>query len=181
MIFSRWLWALFVSFSLAASEESPPYPIAQLYPNKLKNRNFANADGSRFGLEKTSPLLDVGAVFSNSKMLPSAKAKTDSSTCLGIEAMFPKSNTPLRIKNLWPTGYFVQLAIEPAIPQNFVLKSKPQDPYPACFAWGPKETLDTFNFEDTTLLPSSILCFKDVIQSDPKFFVHQTKPKTAHR
>ena len=48
------------------------------------NRIFANADGCRFELEKTSSTLDVGAVFSNSKMLPSDKAKTDSSAYLGI-------------------------------------------------------------------------------------------------
>ena len=54
------------------------------YPNKLKNREFANAESPRFDSEKTSPLLAIGAVFSESKMGLSAKAKTDSSTCLGI-------------------------------------------------------------------------------------------------
>ena len=55
-----------------------------IYPNKLKNRDFANAESPRFDSEKTSPLLDIGAVFSESKMGLSAKAKTDSSACLGI-------------------------------------------------------------------------------------------------
>ena len=68
-----------------------------IYPNKLKSRNFANADGCRFELEKTSPLLDVGAVFSNSKMLPSDKAKTDSSVYLGINPNKLKENCMLMI------------------------------------------------------------------------------------
>ena len=55
-----------------------------IYPNKLKNREFADAESPRFDSEKTSPLLEIGAVFSKSKMGLSAKAKTDSSTCLGI-------------------------------------------------------------------------------------------------
>jgi oxygen-independent coproporphyrinogen-3 oxidase len=58
---------------------------AYLYPNKLKNREFANDESPRFDSEKTSSTLDIGAVFSESKMGLSAKAKTDSSACLGIE------------------------------------------------------------------------------------------------
>ena len=49
-----------------------------VYPNKLKNREFANAESSRFDSEKTSPLLFIEAVFSGSKMGFSALAKTDS-------------------------------------------------------------------------------------------------------
>ena len=65
-------------------ETKNPKESFQIYPNKLKNREFANAESPRFDFEKTSPLLDIGAVFSESKMGLSAKAKTDSSTCLGI-------------------------------------------------------------------------------------------------
>jgi Cd2+/Zn2+-exporting ATPase len=58
----------------------------EVYPNKLKNREFANAESHGFDSEKTGPLSAIGAVFSESKMGFSAKAKTDSSTCLGIYA-----------------------------------------------------------------------------------------------
>ena len=58
------------------------------YPYKLKNREFANVEGHRFDSEKTGPLFAIGAVFSESKMGFSTKAKTDSSTCLGISADF---------------------------------------------------------------------------------------------
>jgi hypothetical protein len=59
----------------------------QIYPNKLKNREFANAESPRFDFEKTGSTLDIGAVFSESKMGLSALAKTDSSTCLGISSL----------------------------------------------------------------------------------------------
>jgi hypothetical protein len=65
-----------------------------LYPNKLKNWEFANAESHRFDAEKTDPLFFIGAVFSGSKMGFSAKAKTDSSACLGIN---PKQVEELRI------------------------------------------------------------------------------------
>ena len=52
--------------------------------NEMKNRNFANDESPRFDSEKTSPLLAIGAVYSESKMGFSAKAKTDSSFCLCI-------------------------------------------------------------------------------------------------
>ena len=70
-------------------------------PNKLKNREFANAESHRFDSEKTSPLLDIGAVFSESKMRFSAKAKTDSSTCLGLhvrEVTDPKEALAIAIE-----------------------------------------------------------------------------------
>jgi ABC-2 type transport system permease protein len=54
----------------------------------LKNQDFDNADGCGVKSEKTAPLLDVEAVFSDSNVLPSAKSKTDSSTCLGIHSFF---------------------------------------------------------------------------------------------
>jgi shikimate kinase len=57
---------------------------AYVYPNNSKNREFANAESHRFDSEETGPLLDIEAVFSDSKMGFSAKAKTDSSNCLGI-------------------------------------------------------------------------------------------------
>jgi len=50
----------------------------------LKNWDFADAEQARFDSEKTCPLLDIGAVFSGSKMACSAKGKTNSSACLGI-------------------------------------------------------------------------------------------------
>ena len=71
-----------------------------IYPNKLKNRNFDNADGGRFESEKTIPLLYVGVVFSDSKMPPSATSKTDSSTCLGIESPVEQKQTVGLIQTL---------------------------------------------------------------------------------
>jgi hypothetical protein len=59
--------------------------VVRLYPNKLKNREFADAKSLKFDSEKTSPLLFIGAVFSELKMGFSAKVKTDFSTCLGIQ------------------------------------------------------------------------------------------------
>lgn len=58
--------------------------VSRLYTNETKNRNFANAESHRFDSEKTSPLLFIGNVFSESKMGFSAKAKTDSSSRLCI-------------------------------------------------------------------------------------------------
>ena len=55
-----------------------------IYPNKLKNWDFADAEHARFDPEKTGPLLPIGAVFSGSKIACSAKVKTNSSACLGI-------------------------------------------------------------------------------------------------
>jgi hypothetical protein len=71
--------------------------LQNLYPNKLKNRDFADAEHARFDSEKTGPLLEIGAVFSESKMACSAKGKTDSSTCLGIEALTRAKIAVLRI------------------------------------------------------------------------------------
>ncbi len=68
----------------------------ELYPNMLKNREFANAEYHRFDSEKTGPLFAIGAVFLESKMRFSAKAKIDSSTCLGIHSIFLPSWRP------WP-------------------------------------------------------------------------------
>ena len=56
----------------------------ELYPNMLKNREFANAEYHRFDSEKTGLLFAIGAVFLESKMGFSAKAKTNFSTCLGV-------------------------------------------------------------------------------------------------
>jgi 8-oxo-dGTP pyrophosphatase MutT (NUDIX family) len=57
-----------------------------VYSSKLKNREFANAESHIFDFEKTGSTLDIGAVFSESKMGLSAKEKTDSSACVGMSS-----------------------------------------------------------------------------------------------
>ena len=74
----------------------------ELYPNMLKNREFANAEYHRFDSEKTGLLFAIGAVFLESKMRFSAKAKIDSSTGLGIHSIFFAVMAALAtIRNEW--------------------------------------------------------------------------------
>ena len=62
------------------------FSTASIYPNKLKNRNFSDEEHLRFDSEKTALLLEIGGVFSESKMRCSSKEETDSSVCLGIHS-----------------------------------------------------------------------------------------------
>lgn len=90
-----------------------------------------------------------------------------------FETMFPRAEKKLRIQSLWPSDYVARLAIEPAIPQDFVMKKLPQDAYPGYFAWGPKEFLDTCDFKDLDHIPHSLLCFNaslDAAQTGPTTF-----------
>lgn len=51
----------------------------------LTNWNFSDAEGSRFDSEKTDLLLDIGVVFSESKMVRSTKEKTNFSRLFGYK------------------------------------------------------------------------------------------------
>ena len=97
-------------------------------------------------------------------------------TAQKIEQMFPKSDTILRIKDLWPSDYTVLLPIEPAIPDNFILKTIPRDinPY-GYFLWGPKEVLDAFDINDPQSLTGPIFHLytsMQITQLGPKSFSH---------
>ena len=63
-----------------------------LYPNKLMNWEFANAEPFRFDSEKTAPLFRIRHVLSESKIESSAKEKTNYSTCLGIPKQVEESD-----------------------------------------------------------------------------------------
>jgi hypothetical protein len=76
---SAWSWYVDITNPIMLNHSSD-----ELYPNKLKNWEFSEAEQARFDSEKTGPLLNIGAVFSGSKMACSAKEKTNSSACLGI-------------------------------------------------------------------------------------------------
>jgi len=78
-------------------------------------------------------------------------------TAQKIEEMFPKSDKVLRITNLWPRDYLVHLPIEPAIPENFVLKTIPREVnHCGYFLWGPKDVLDSYDVDNPQSLTGAI-------------------------
>ena len=92
-----------------------------------------------------------------------------------LKTAFPEGIKKLRINTLWPSNYAVCLSIEPAIPQNFVLRViQHTDEGEGCFVWGEKEFLDTNDFKILESLTQSVLVFRcsmGVAQTGPeKFF-----------
>jgi hypothetical protein len=77
-----------------------------------------------------------------------------------LEQHFPKSDRIVRIKNLWPSDYLLRLLIEPAIPQDFVMKRFPDKYLSGYFVWGAKETLDKWDLKDAEHLRGPVLCFR---------------------
>jgi hypothetical protein len=65
-----------------------------------------------------------------------------------IEAMFPPKSKPPRINSLWPSTFTMSLGIEPAIPDDFVMKAAPpESDCLGCFAWGSRQVLEGFDFK----------------------------------
>lgn len=89
------------------------------------------------------------------------------------EVLFPRSQQKIRIQSLWPSDYAARVAIEPAIPSDFIMKRLPPDTFPGYFAWGPKKVLETCDFKNLNNSTDSFLCFHasmDVAQTGPQSF-----------
>jgi len=89
-----------------------------------------------------------------------------------LEKQFPKEQSPPRIRHLWPESYIANLAIDPAIPENFTLKQG-TGAFDAYFAWGPKKVLNRFTFAQPSSLTDAIIVWRytpNIAQTGPKSF-----------
>ncbi len=97
--------------------------------------------------------------------------KTTSVPVKEINLEFKPSSRPVRIKSLWPEFMAAKMAIEPAIPDNFVLFNSTTGNSSWDFIWGPKE-LDTECFQNPSSIKVPLLKFW--LSNE----VHQTGPQT---
>lgn len=94
-----------------------------------------------------------------------------------VKLEFKPSSKPVRIKSLWPEFMAAKIAIEPAIPKDFVLLNHPDGNLAFDFFWGPKE-VEAINFQDSNAISVPILKFKlsdSVCQTGYETFSHSSK------
>ena len=95
-----------------------------------------------------------------------------------IECMFPKNEKTFRINSLWPSDYVVIPSIEPAVPNDFVMREIACGAYSGgAFFWGPQDAIDAIDEQNLgpslRATPKSVLVFHasaDIALIDSKSF-----------